>query len=183
MSKEFKFGLILGRFQTFHKGHEDIINRALDLCDNVGLFIGSSQESMTKNNPFSYEQRENAIRLVYGNSITIKPLVDIGVGNNCKWGEYVVSKAVERFGEKPDLFVTGKETRRTNWLDFDEGNSISELFVPKSIDISASQLRQMIIENDFNSWKRYVNSKLWVMFDDYRKTIIMSENNTNTKSI
>ena len=33
--KKYKTGLVLGRFQTFHKGHEYIINKALEICDKV----------------------------------------------------------------------------------------------------------------------------------------------------
>ena len=51
--KKYKTGLVLGRFQTFHKGHEYIINKALEICDKVLVFIGSSDKSGTIENPFS----------------------------------------------------------------------------------------------------------------------------------
>lgn len=50
--KQFKKGLILGRFQTLHKGHEYIIDKALDLCEEVLILIGSSDKSGTIENPF-----------------------------------------------------------------------------------------------------------------------------------
>ena len=33
----FRVGLIVGRLQVFHKGHEYIIRSALDICDTVVL--------------------------------------------------------------------------------------------------------------------------------------------------
>ena len=42
--KKYKLGMILGRFQIFHKGHESIINKALELCDEVIILIGSADK-------------------------------------------------------------------------------------------------------------------------------------------
>ena len=49
--KPYNSGIIVGRFQTFHNGHKDMIDRAVELCEEVGIFIGSSQESGTFKNP------------------------------------------------------------------------------------------------------------------------------------
>ena len=38
--KEYKLGLVLGRFQGVHIGHESIINSALELCSDVLILIG-----------------------------------------------------------------------------------------------------------------------------------------------
>ena len=51
MSKPFSLGIMVGRFQTLHIGHEQMIRTGLELCDEVGIFIGSSQESGTEKNP------------------------------------------------------------------------------------------------------------------------------------
>ena len=52
--KPYKLGVLVGRFQTFHTGHEEIIRKAIELCEQVWIFVGSSQESGTLKNPFSY---------------------------------------------------------------------------------------------------------------------------------
>ena len=61
--KKYKTGLVLGRFQTFHNGHEYIINKALEICDKVLVFIGSSDKFGTIENPFSYELRKKLIKV------------------------------------------------------------------------------------------------------------------------
>ena len=67
--KKYKTGLVLGRFQTFHKGHEYIINKALEICSKVLVFIGSSDKDGTQENPFSYELRKKLIKKIYENEI------------------------------------------------------------------------------------------------------------------
>ena len=88
--KPFSLGILVGRFQTIHAGHELMIETALSLCKQVGIFVGSSQEAGTAQNPFSYETREKLLRLLFGEQVQIFPLPDIGVGNNGTWGEYVL---------------------------------------------------------------------------------------------
>ena len=182
-AKQYRLGLIVGRFQTVHSGHQDMIDTALRLCDTVGVFIGSSQESGTEKNPFSYKTREGMLRSIYGDSISIYPLPDIGVGNNAKWGEYVLENALGRFGRKPDLFVSGKEERRQAWLESDAGTDTAELYIPKSIEISASEMREFFINNDKAAWSRYTDPRLWDSFDELRRIIMDSYMNTETASI
>ena len=183
MEKAYKLGITIGRFQTFHKGHQVMIDKAIELCDKVGVFIGSSQESGTNKNPFSYEMRESILKKIYGDRICIYPLPDIGVGNNSKWGDYVLDNVVERFGESPDLLISGKEERRIDWFDSVKGLSIAELYIPKTIDISASKMREMFIHNDFDTWKEFCDERLWDGFSEMRKVVLESRENMETTSI
>ena len=112
--KAFKLGIVVGRFQTFHTGHLDMIDKACAVCDRVGIFVGSSQESGTLKNPFTFEARRAMLQKVFGSRVQIYPLPDIGVGNNAKWGDYVLQNVRRRFGRAPDLLVSGKEDRRQN---------------------------------------------------------------------
>ena len=182
-TKQYRLGIIVGRFQMVHFGHQDMIDTALNMCDSVGVFIGSSQESGTEKNPFSYEVREGMLRSVYGGDISIYPLPDIGVGNNAKWGEYVLKNASDRFGMKPDLFVSGKEGRRQAWLDSEAGTDTAELYIPKTIEISASEMREFFINNDKAAWKKYTDPRLWDSFDKFRRIVMDSYLNTETASI
>lgn len=172
--KPFALGVIVGRFQTLHAGHEYMIRTALSLCQEVGIFVGSSQESGTAVNPFSYKTRESLLRLLFGNQVRICPLPDIGVGNNATWGEYVLKNVETQFDRYPDLLISGKEMRRISWFDGIEGLRISELYIPKTIDISASQMRQFLIQDDRESWQRYTNRALWGQYDMLRDTVLAS---------
>lgn len=185
--KEYKTGLIVGRFQIFHKGHEQMVGTALGLCEKVLILIGSSQESLTAKNPFSYEERLGFIRSVFpkeidSGTLIVAPLPDIGVGNVPEWGRYVLSKAVDAIGEYPDLLVSGKEERRISW--FDGGDvKIAELYIPKSIDVSATRMREIMISGDIETWKKYTSPALWERFGKLRETVVASQDNTGTDSV
>ena len=181
--KPFSLGILVGRFQTLHTGHEQMIRTALALCDRVGIFVGSSQESGTANNPFSYHTREKLLRLLFGGEVDIFPLPDIGVGNNGTWGEYVLKNVNMQYHCAPDLLISGKEIRRVSWFDGIDGVCISELYIPKAIDISASQMRSFLLEDDRESWQQYTNSVLWSQYDSLRLQVLESRGNDRTASI
>ena len=183
MDKPYKLGILVGRFQTIHAGHEKMVNTALQLCEQVGIFVGSSQEALTSKNPFSYEIREEMLHAVFGDAIRVYPLPDIGVGNNSRWGEYVLRNVLERFGMMPDLLVSGKESRRLDWFDGVSGLAISELYIPKTIDISATQMRQFFLRDDFESWKNRTNPKLWSKYPELRQIVLASQARQETDSI
>ena len=183
MDKPYKLGILVGRFQTIHAGHEKMVNTALQLCGQVGIFVGSSQESLTRKNPFSYEIREEMLRTVFGSRIQVYPLPDIGVGNTSRWGDYVLQNVQVRFGKLPDLLVSGKEARRVDWFDSVAGLSISELYIPKSIHISATEMRQYFLRDDFESWKKHTNPKLWDKYPQLRQIVLASQSRQETDSI
>lgn len=183
MDKPYKLGILVGRFQTIHLGHEKMVNTALHLCRQVGVFVGSSQESLTSKNPFSYEIREEMLHAVFGDAIRVYPLPDIGVGNNSRWGDYVLQNVEARFSCLPDLLVSGKEARRLDWFDSVAGLAISELYIPKSIDISATEMRQFFLADDFESWKKHTNPRLWSKYPELRQIVLASQSRRETDSI
>lgn len=181
--KPFQLGILVGRFQTMHKGHEQMIQTAAALCEETAVFIGSSQESGTNKNPLPYEFRRQLLVNVFGGSIKVFPLPDIGVGNNSRWGDYVLENVARCCGRYPDLLVSGKEARRVDWFDGVNGLRIAELYIPKAIDISASRMREMLIQDDFESWKQYVNEKNIPMYHRLRELVLESRDNMETQSI
>ncbi|MBQ7669583.1 MAG: adenylyltransferase/cytidyltransferase family protein [Clostridia bacterium] len=183
MENKFKLGVIVGRFQGLHEGHETVIDAATAICDIVGIFIGSSQESGTANNPFSYETRRGMIERVYGEKVKIFPLPDIGVGNCAEWGEYVLDNVVKYFGALPDVLISGREERRADWLEGPRGKFVAELYVPKKIDISATRMRQYFIDDDETTWKSFTNPVLWDMYSSLREEVASSKDNLETMSV
>ena len=181
--KPYALGILVGRFQTLHLGHEDMIGKALELCERVGLFVGSSQESGTWTNPFPYALRRDMLEEAFPGRLTVAPLPDIGVGNNGAWGDYVLDNVHRVFGAAPDLLISGKEERRKNWFDHVEGLSIAELYVPKIIDISASQMREFFLTGNEEAWKRFCDPALWDEFETLRAAVEAAQGNTETASI
>lgn len=181
--KPYGLGILVGRFQTLHSGHEMIIDKACELCDEVGIFVGSSQESGTNKNPFSYGLRKDILLSVFGDKVKVFPLPDLGIGNVPAWGDYVLESVRERFGKYPDIFISGKESRRIDWFDNAKELAISELYVPKSIDISASEVREMFIKDDRKEWESHVNPVIHKRYDELREIVLNSHDNLNTESV
>jgi nicotinamide-nucleotide adenylyltransferase len=182
-NKPFKLGILVGRFQTIHSGHEQMIRTAAAVCERAAIFVGSSQESGTQKNPFSYELRREMLKKVFGAGIEIYPLPDIGVGNNARWGDYVLKNVHERCGELPDLLASGKEERRISWFDSVEGARIAELYIPKTIDISASRMREMFLADDRAGWQSYTPAALWEDYDRLRPLVIAAQQIADTDSL
>jgi nicotinamide-nucleotide adenylyltransferase len=53
---KYKVGLVVGRFQPFHKGHLYLIKKALTIADKIIIAVGSSNIK-DGDNPVSYEAR------------------------------------------------------------------------------------------------------------------------------
>ena len=186
MRKPYKLGFVVGRFQTFHNGHADMIGKALGICEKVAVFIGSSQESGTEKNPFPYETRANFFKEIYGDAVSVYPLPDLGVGNNPTWGEYVIENVVERCGEFPDIMISGKEERRIGWLAGNtgsKGEKIAELYVPKTFVVSATEMRDHLLAGDYDAWKRNVPRELWDDFPSLREITLAARGNVESSSI
>ena len=64
--KPYDVGLICGRFQTFHKGHEKLVDTGLMLCDRLLILIGSAQECGTERNPLNINTRTKMLKEIYG---------------------------------------------------------------------------------------------------------------------
>ncbi len=183
-NRPYRLGILVGRFQTLHLGHEDMIRIAGELCDEVGIFLGSSQEFRTVKNPFTADERTQMIKCVFPSErISVYPLPDVFVGNTAKWGEYVLENVKKHFGRLPDLLVTGKEARRLSWFDGIQGVNIAELYIPKIIDVSASEMRECFLADKRAAWEQYTNPLLHPMYETLREIVISCKDNTESDSI
>jgi len=178
--KPFRLGVIVGRFQVLHLGHEDIIKTASSICERLCIMVGSAQECGTAKNPLDYSFRKEMLKTVCPDNVEIYPLRDAGIGNNSGWGLYVNDVVISHTGEKPDLFISGKEERRVSW--YSEINC-AELTLPKTRNVSASEVRQAIMNNDSRYIENNLNPLLFPFIPEIRKALELSENNQETDSI
>ena len=142
-------GLFVGRFQPFHLGHLNAIKWILDRCENVTVIIGSSQESFTKKNPFTFEERKDMIkRSLEKESVKEEQYEIIGIPDvfDCeRWVRSISSKA------KFDVVFT-----KSLWVKqcFD----LFEIAVkehPMFGRYSARKIRRMMMEKD-EDWEELV---------------------------
>lgn len=182
-NRPFEFGLLVGRFQMLHLGHQRMIDRAAECCRQVGILIGSSDESGTFRNPFSYELRKELLEKVYGSRISVSPLPDIHVGNVPAWGEYVLDTAEQAFGVRPDLFISGREERREHWFSGPGGRYLNELLIPKTLEISASDCRDALLRGDRILWESLTDPRLHPEFERLSEIVTAAKDRKETGSI
>ena len=184
--KKYSLGMVVGRFQTFHHGHEQMIRYALDQCETIIIMIGSAQESNNQKNPFDYEFRHNILSTIFQQEIQegkifLAPLTDLGVGNNTTWGDHLINIVIKTCGRRPDAMISGEEERRTKWFRAKHG-PIEQVYVPKTINISATAMREHMLNNNRESWQEFTNPKIWPMYDVMRQLLIAAQANTETMS-
>ncbi|MGG1263749.1 adenylyltransferase/cytidyltransferase family protein [Brevibacillus laterosporus] len=166
--KPFKFGFMIGRFQHMHIGHEHVINKALSICENLLILVGSSQESGTLRNPFDALTRIDIIKKVYENRVMVGFIPDLTNENDhsYEWGDFVLKsvnqwKTIFGISSAPDLMVYGNDEERNSWFRPESVEKISHLKLSRGvIDISATKMRQLIMDDDQLLWAEYANPKI-----------------------
>lgn len=58
---QYDIATYIGRFQPVHYGHLDTIKQAFEHARYIVIFLGSAQESRTKKNPFTANERQQMI--------------------------------------------------------------------------------------------------------------------------
>jgi len=139
--------LFIGRFQPFHKAHLSDIKLALKECSKVIIAIGSSQESNTKDNPFSYEERKEMINnVLHAHKILDYDMIPVpDVNDDEKWVEHV-KEVVGSF----DIVFTGNDLTEKLFKEKDIQVNKIEL-IP---DINATEIRKRILHG--NDWRELV---------------------------
>jgi bifunctional NMN adenylyltransferase/nudix hydrolase len=74
MTKQFDALVFIGRFQPLHLGHCAVIDRALELTDNLIIVIGSADTSRSPKNPFTFEERS---RMIFGSFFSSRDRIHI----------------------------------------------------------------------------------------------------------
>ena len=175
MNRPYRLGLVLGRFQGFHIGHEAVIRKALSVCDRVIVMIGSADKEGTAHDPFSAGLRQEMLtavfpRLVKSGRVIPLPLNDLGVGNVPAWGNYVIANAKEAVG-MPECIVYGDEDKCRTW--FPNYPEIRYISLNRSlIDINATKLRKIIREGDEEAYRKVTPKGLHRFFPLLREILL-----------
>lgn len=169
--------LICGRFQTFHIGHESLIETGLKLCDRVLILIGSAQECGTERNPFNINTRTKMLKEIYGDSpnIMIYGLSDMTNENDIcpEWGRYLLNNVDRYIYKAPELMIYGNDESRSRWFDPEDIRDTSEFIVNRGrIPISATMVREAMVFDRRKEWMNMVNPKLHKMYDELRAELM-----------
>ena len=175
--KPYDTGLICGRFQTFHKGHERLVDTGLLLCDRLLILIGSAQECGTERNPFNINTRTKILKAIYGDrpEIMIYGLADLTDENDIRpeWGRYLLDNTDRYIHKNPEIMIYGNDESRSNWFDKKDLANTAELIMNRyDMPISATMVRNAMAKDDRKLWMSYVNPRLHKMYDELREELM-----------
>lgn len=178
--KVYDCALVVGRFQTFHLGHQHLIDSARNLADRVLIFVGSANEYGTERNPLNVETRIRMLRQIYEDNreFMIYPLPDLTNENdiNSDWGKYVLDNCKRYIYKNPEIFVFGNDTNKgSSWFSEEDLQNTSQLIINRqNIPISGTQLRELMVYGDSkrSEWMSWVNPKLHKFYDEMRSELM-----------
>ncbi|MBO5969918.1 MAG: adenylyltransferase/cytidyltransferase family protein [Clostridia bacterium] len=178
--KPYDTGLIVGRFQTFHKGHEKLVETGLMLCDRLLILIGSAQECGTERNPLNINTRTKMLRTVYGDdpNIMIYALPDLTNETDIRpeWGRYLLDNVDRYIFKNPEIMIYGNDESRSGWFSKEDLKNTTELIINRNeLPISATMLRQLMVEDRRKEWMDLVNPRLHKMYDEIRRELLTVE--------
>jgi nicotinamide-nucleotide adenylyltransferase len=132
-------GLLIGRFQPFHKGHLEAVKIGLSQVDNLWIGIGSSNKNHEKRNPFTAEERKEMIL----SSLDSKTLERVKIffvpdtGDHERW-TYHVDSIVPPY----DMVFSNDEFTITLYKK--RGKSVFEVPLFRRDVISGTNIRELI---------------------------------------
>lgn len=150
-----KRGLLIGRYQPFHKGHLEIIREIMaDLeSQELVIAIGSAQESYTIENPFTAGERilmiDRALRAIGMKKYFLIPIPDLN--RYAVWVAHVESLI-------PPIDIVYTNNSLTKRLFSERGYYVKS---PKMYDrekFSGTKIRQKIINGE--NWADYVPNEV-----------------------
>lgn len=178
--KTFKTGVILGRFQHIHVGHEKLINLGLETCDKLLILVGSYSLENEVRNPYSGDYRIKLIEKIYSDEINsgriiVRKINDISNENDLtpEWGKYVIKTAQDYLGEKLECIIYGKDKNIFKCFDKEDVKDISEILVDRKVlGISATKMREYLKKDEIDNWKKYSNPKIYEEYNTLRNILI-----------
>lgn len=162
----YKNGVVIGGFQPLHIGHEHIINTALNLCDNVYIFIG--QRKNVGENGFDFNTRKYLIEKVFKTNLNRIHILQNEYKPKEEWGQYILQLLKDTLGSLPNIIIHGDEDFRRLWFN-QKDRTFNELFLPRSepyanFNLSGTNIRKALLVNDFKYYKKCVNP---ILYEDF----------------
>lgn len=112
-----EYGLVIGRFQPFHFGHQNIVNEIMLDGLRPLIAVGSINynRDITKN-PLSFQERKDLIQVIYPTEVDIIGLYDFADWTD--WFDNVMNTIKYSALVEPEnvtLYFHNKEVDRTNF--------------------------------------------------------------------
>lgn len=189
MSKrEFDYLIFIGRFQPLHVGHQSVIDKALELADNVIILVGSATTAISPRNPFTYEQRKNMIERTYRSvafpdRLHVRPISDTCHDN--RWMEQVQRQVYSVMERDLDIKLNGFANRRVGLIGYaKDGSSYYLKMFPQweSVDVqpdsgpfNATDIRHQYFNSLPQIPTRWVSPAVAEFMENFVRTSVFSD--------
>ena len=162
-------GLVPGRFAPLHKGHEFLINYALQKADKVIVMIFDTSDTCVP-----LEIRANWIK-------TLFPTVEVIQAKNCPDGhKYAYENGVECEIIQNEFIEKKLNNNRVDYVfhSTQYGDCVSSFLGAQSINVDFDRnmvpISGTMIRNDLNSYREFLSDYI---FDEYSNFLIKNDEN------
>jgi len=164
-----KYGILLGRFQPLHFGHQHLIDKIISDGLEPIIILGTAQESRTKNNPYTPLERIHMLKLLYPD------IQAYALDDSNSWDDWydrlilVILLAVTDNLDEVTIYLHDKIEDLQNFtfrgIDY-TNSSYSTLFHidgmhTTKLPISDIQIRAKSIREDLEKNKQYLDIKIY----------------------
>ena len=179
-------GILIGRFQPFHLGHDFLVQEALQHCDALMLIVGSSHRARSIKNPWTFEERCTMIRDVHPHAPLHFAAIPDYFYNEKAWFEAVHFAVDTKFPEAHKILFGHNKDETSYYLQKFTNWEVREC--PNFEDINATEIRSsfllkrhipsMQLPQSVNTYlQQFQNSSTYLFLhdearfiDDYRKS-------------
>jgi bifunctional NMN adenylyltransferase/nudix hydrolase len=182
--KEYKYAIVIGRFQPVHKAHIELIKESISKAEECIIVVGSAFGPRTTKNPFTYEERSGFLSglfsmwgpMTYEPKTHIVPARDYFYNNNL-WIESIQQQIYSITGDEERICLVGAYK--------DNSSSYVNMFpqwdyIPfqMTTDINATAIREKLFKFQFEALSDLLhpstNKEILLMtaenwFDDLQK--------------
>jgi bifunctional NMN adenylyltransferase/nudix hydrolase len=140
---KYKNAIVIGRYQIYHKGHEQLIRKALEIADEVLIMIGSAMQSRNIRNPFNHSERAEMILSMLSESerarINFLPVRDYY--DDSLWNADVQRQVARCVADSERIALVGFKKDDTYYLDnFPNWDALA---IESNLDKDATDLRKL----------------------------------------
>lgn len=177
--KKYQLAVFIMRGQIVHRGHESVINRALQLSNRVLILLGSAASGRSHRNPFLYHERMIMLHSIFSNkSISYRPLND-ATYNDALWTSNVqsaVNAEIQNLGignldQKKNITLIGHSKDDTSYYlkMFPQWSSEE---VENFSNVNSTQLRSIYFSNDceLDSLSYAVSAPVLEILESFKNT-------------
>jgi len=169
----YEYAVLIGRFQPFHIGHENLFRYALSIANHVILVIGSHNSPVSIRNPWDSKTREHFVRLslsdVTPDRFTIITIADSAYNFN-DWVIRVLHAVSEASHHSTSVAIVGHYKDDTSYYLSYFPQWKLDILPSQAGGISSTAIRNACFENRLSDVKEMISANLFLELQKWMKS-------------